>query len=126
MPVEFGGYEEARTWKRRQHRKPLDALRRDLLQGTCGAWDGAGPGMTEVLVERLRAAGVAIDDLERWTVEAADDIGDGADVEPGPPTLEVDALDRRGAPPASRAPAADGSAGCRRIATHRRSRAAAL
>ena len=35
------------------------------------AWDGDGPGMAEVLVERLRAAGVEIDDSERWTVEAA-------------------------------------------------------
>ena len=47
--------------------------------------------MAEVLVERLRAAGVEIDDPERWTVEAADDVGDGPDAEPGPLTLEVDA-----------------------------------
>ena len=47
--------------------------------------------MAEVLVERLRAAGVEIDDPERWTVEAADDVGDGPDAGPSPLTLEVDA-----------------------------------
>ena len=47
--------------------------------------------MAEVLIERLRATGVEIDDPERWTVEATDDIGDGPDAGPGPLTLEVDA-----------------------------------
>ena len=47
--------------------------------------------MAEVLVERLRAVGVEIDDPEWWTVEAADDVADGPDAEPGPLTLEVDA-----------------------------------
>ena len=47
--------------------------------------------MAELLVERLRAVGVEIADPERWTVEAADDIGDGPDAGPGPLTLEVDA-----------------------------------
>ena len=45
--------------------------------------------MAEVLVERLRAVGVEIDDPEWWTVEAADDVG--PDAEPGPLTLEIDA-----------------------------------
>ena len=46
-------------------------------------------GMAEVLVERLPAAGVEVDDPEWWTVEAADDVGDGPDAEPGPLTLDV-------------------------------------
>ena len=55
------------------------------------AWDGDGPGMADVLVERLRAAGVKIDDPKCWTVEAADDVSEGPDAEPAPLTLEVDA-----------------------------------
>ena len=47
--------------------------------------------MAEVLVERLRAVGVEIDDPEWWTVEAADDVGPDAEPEPGPLTVEVDA-----------------------------------
>ena len=47
--------------------------------------------MAAVLVERLPAAGVKIDDPERWTVEAAADVGDGPDAGLGPLTLEVDA-----------------------------------
>ena len=47
--------------------------------------------MAAVLVERLRAAGVKIDDPERWTVEAAADVGDGPDAGLGPLTQEVDA-----------------------------------
>ena len=42
-------------------------------------------GMAEVIVERPRAVGVEIDDPEWWTVEAADDVGDGSDAEPWPP-----------------------------------------
>ena len=90
-PAEFAGYEEARAWKRRLH----ESLSTRYVETSFGdlqrAWDGDGPGMAEVLVERLRAAGVAIDDPERWTVDAADDVGAGADAEPGPLTLEVDA-----------------------------------
>ena len=90
-PKEFAGYEEARAWKRRLHEslstRYVETSFRDLQR----AWDGDGPDMAEILVERLRAVGVAIDDPERWTVEAADDVDDGPDAEPGPLTLEVDA-----------------------------------
>ena len=90
-PAEFAGYEEARAWKRRLH----ENLSTRYVETTFGdlqrAWDGDGPGMAEVLVERLRAAGVKIDDPKCWTVEAADDVGDGPADGPGPLTLEVDA-----------------------------------
>ena len=90
-PAEFAAYEEERAWKRRLH----ESLSTRYVETSFGdlqrAWDGDGPGMAEVLVERLRAVGVEIDDPERWTVEAADDVGDGSDAEPGPLTLEVDA-----------------------------------
>ena len=76
-PAEFAGYEEARAWKRRLH----ENLSTRYVETTFGdlqrAWDGDGPGMAEVLVERLRAVGVKIDDPKCWTVEAADDVGDG-------------------------------------------------
>ena len=89
--AEFAGYEEARAWKRRLH----ESLATRYVETSYGdlqrAWDGDGPGMAEVLVERLRAAGGEIADPERWTVEAADDVGDGPDAGPGPLTLEVDA-----------------------------------
>ena len=67
------------------------AMSRPSFRDLQRAWDGDGPGMAEILVERLWAAGVAIDDPETWTVEAADDVGDGPNAEPGPLTLEVDA-----------------------------------
>ena len=90
-PAEFAGYEEARAWKRRLH----ENLSTRYVETTFGdlqrAWDGDGPGMAEVLVERLRAVGVKIDDPKCWTVEAADDVGDGPADGPGPLTLEVDA-----------------------------------
>ena len=90
-PAEFAGYEEARAWKRRLH----ESLSTRYVETSFGdmqrAWDGDGPGMTEVLVERLRAAGGEIDDPAWWTVVAADDVGDGPDAGPGPLTLEVDA-----------------------------------
>ena len=90
-PAEFAGYEEARAWKRRLH----ENLSTRHVETTFGdlqrAWDGDGPGMAEVLVERLRAVGVKIDDPKCWTVEAADDVGDGPADGPGPLTLEVDA-----------------------------------
>ena len=90
-PAEFAGYEEARAWKRRLH----ESLSTRYVETSFGdlqrAWDGDGPGMAEVLVDRLRAAGVEIDDPEWWTVEAADDVGDGPDAGLGPLTLEVDA-----------------------------------
>ena len=90
-PAEFAGYEEARAWKRRLH----ENLSTRYVETTFGdlqrAWDGDGPGMAEVLVERLRAVGVKIDDPKCWTVEAADDVGDGPAAGPGPLTLEVDA-----------------------------------
>ena len=90
-PAEFAGYEEARAWKRRLH----ESLSTRYVETSFGdlqrAWDGDGPGMAELLVERLRASGVEIDDPAWWTVEAADDIGDGPDAVPGPLTLEVDA-----------------------------------
>ena len=90
-PAEFVGYEEARAWKRRLH----ESLSTRYVETSFGdlqcAWDGDGPGMAEVLVERLRASGVEIDDPERWTVEAAADVGDDPAAEPGPLTLEVDA-----------------------------------
>ena len=38
-----------------------------------------------------KALQVMIDDPERWTVEVADDVGDGSDAGPGLLTLEVDA-----------------------------------
>ena len=125
-PAEFAGYEEARAWKRRLH----ESLSTRYVETSFGdlqrAWDGAGPGMVEVLVERLRAAGVEIDDPERWTVEAADDVGDGPDAGHGPLTLEVDAWIRRGAPPACRTPAAHGARRRRGAAAHRPRRATAL
>ena len=90
-PAEFAGYEEARAWKRRLH----ESLSTRYVETSFGdlqrAWDGDGPGMAEVLVERLRAVGVEIDDPEWWAVEATDDVGDGPDAAPGPLTLEVDA-----------------------------------
>ena len=91
-PAEFAGYEGTRAWKRRLH----ESLSTRYVETSFGdmqrAWEGDGPGMAEVLVERLRAAGVKIDDPERWTVEtAADDVGDGPNAEPGALTLEVDA-----------------------------------
>ena len=89
VPAEFAGYEEAHDWKRRLHERTryVETSHGDLQR----AWDGDGPGMAELLVERLRAVGVEIDDPQRWTVEAADDVGDGPDAGPGPLTLEVDA-----------------------------------
>ena len=90
-PAEFAGYEEARAWKRRLH----ESLSTRYIETSFGdlqrAWDGDGPGMAEVLVERLRAEGVEINDPKCWTVEAADDVGDGPDAGPDPLTLEVDA-----------------------------------
>ena len=90
-PAEFAGYEEARAWKRRLH----ESLSTRYVETSFGdlqrAWESDGPGVAEVLVERLRAAGVEIDDPAWWRVEAADDVGDGPDTEPGPLTLEVDA-----------------------------------
>ena len=90
-PAEFAGYEEVRAWKRHLH----ESLSTRYVETSFGdlqrAWDGDGPSMAEVLVERLRAVGVEIDDPEWWTVEAADDVADGPDAEPGPLTLEVDA-----------------------------------
>ena len=90
-PAEFTGYEEARVWKRRLHERLSTRYIETSYGDLQRAWDGDGPGMVEVLVERLRAAGVEIADPERWTVEAADDVGDGPDAGPGPLTLEVDA-----------------------------------
>ena len=109
-PAEFAGYEEARAWKQRLH----ESLSTRYVETSFGdlqrAWDGDGPDMAEVLVERLRAAGVEIDDPERWTVEAVDDVGNDLDARPGPLTLEVDvwigAVRRRPAgrpPPTARA-----------------------
>ena len=70
-PAEFAGYEEARAWKRRLH----ENLSTRYVETTFGdlqrAWDGDGPGMAEVLVERLRAGGVKIDDPKCWTVCSA-------------------------------------------------------
>ena len=90
-PAEFAGYEEARAWKRRLH----ESLATRYVETSFGdmqrAWDGDGPGMAEVLVERLRAAGGAIDDPERWTIAAVDDVNDGPDAGASPLTLEVDA-----------------------------------
>ena len=89
--AEYAGYEEKRAWKRRLHER----LRTRYVETSFGDlqryWDGDGPSIAEILVERLRAVGVAIDDPERWTVDAADDVGDGPDAGPGPLTLEVDA-----------------------------------
>ena len=69
--AEFARYEEDRAWKRRLH----ESLSTRYVETSFGdmqrAWDGDGPGMAEVLVERLRAVGVAIDDPERWTVEVS-------------------------------------------------------
>ena len=89
--AEFAGYEKKRAWKRRLHESLATRYVETSLGDLQRAWDGDGPGMAEVLVERLRATGVEIDDPERWTVEAADDVGDGPDARPGPLTLEVDA-----------------------------------
>ena len=90
-PAEFAGYEEARAWKRRLHESLSTRYVETSFGDLQGAWDGDGPGMAELLVERLRAVGVEIDEPQWWTVEAADDVGDGPDAEPGPLTLEVDA-----------------------------------
>ena len=90
-PADFAGYEEGRAWKRRQHEKLSTRYVETTIGDLQRAWDGTGPGMAEVLVERLRAVGVEIDDPERWSVDAADDISDGPDAAPGPLTLEVDA-----------------------------------
>ena len=90
-PAEFAGYEEARAWKRRLHESLSTRYVETFFGDMQRAWDGDGPGMAEVLVERLRAAGVEIDDPAGWTVDATDDIGDGPDAEAGPLTLEVDA-----------------------------------
>ena len=90
-PVEFAGYEEGRAWKRRLHESLATRYVETCFGDMQRAWDGDGPPMAELLVERLRAAGVEIDDPARWTVEATDDIGDGSDAGPGPLTLEVDA-----------------------------------
>jgi len=87
----FAGYEEERAWKRRLHERLSTRYVETSFGNLQRAWDGDGPGMAEVLVERLRAVGVEIDDPERWTVEAADDVGDVSDAAPGPLTLEVDA-----------------------------------
>ena len=126
--AEFAGYEEGRAWKRRLH----ESLSTRYVETSFGdmqrAWDRDGPPMAELLVERLRAAGVEIDDPARWTVEATDDVGDGSDAGPGPLTADAGGrcLDRRGAPPAGRAPAAHGARRGRGAAAHRRCRAAAL
>ena len=80
-----------RTWKRRLHERLSTRYVETSFGNLQRAWDGDGPGMAEVLVERLRAVGVEIGDPERWTVEVAEDVGDGPDAEPGPLTLEVDA-----------------------------------
>ena len=52
----FAGYEEERAWKRRLH----ESLSTRCVETSFGdlqrAWDGDGPGMAEVLVERLRAS----------------------------------------------------------------------
>ena len=90
-PAEFVGYEEKRAWKRRLHENLSTRYVETCFGDLQRAWDGDGPSMAEVLVERLRAAGVEIDDPARWTVEATDDVGDDPDAEPGPLTLEVDA-----------------------------------
>ena len=125
-PAEFAGYEQVRAWKRRLH----ESLSTRYVETSFGdlqcAWDGDGPGMAEVLVERLRAVGIEIEDPERWTVEAADDVGDGPDAEPGPLTLEVDAwIGAVRQRPAGRPPAG-GERRRRGAAAHRRRRAAAL
>ena len=90
-PAEFARYEEDRTWKRRLHERLSTRYVETSFGDMQRAWDDDGPGMAEVLVERLRAVGVEIDDPERWTVDAADDVGDDPDAGPGPLTLEVDA-----------------------------------
>ena len=90
-PAEFARYEEARAWKRRLHERLSTRYVETSFGDLQRAWDGDGPGIAEVLVERLRAVGVEIDDPQRWTVEAADDVGDGPDAAPGPLRLEVDA-----------------------------------
>ena len=90
-PAGFVDCEEKRAWKRRLHARLAPRYVETSFGDLQRAWDGDGPGMAEVLVQRLRAAGVEIDDPERWTVEVADDIGDGPDAGPGPLTLEVDA-----------------------------------
>ncbi len=90
-PAEFAGYEEKRAWKRRLHESLSTRYVETCFGDLQRAWDGDGPSMAGVLVERLRAAGVEIDDPARWTVEATDDVGDGQDAGPGPLTLEVDA-----------------------------------
>ncbi len=55
-------YEEVGAWKRRLH----ESLSTRYVETTFGdlqrAWDGDGPGMAELLVERLRAVGVEIDE----------------------------------------------------------------
>ena len=90
-PAEFAGYEEKRAWKRRLHERLSTRYVETSFGDLQRAWDGDGPGMAEVLVERLRAAGVAIGDPESWKVEAVEDVGDGLGAGPGPLTLEVDA-----------------------------------
>ena len=73
-PAEFADYEEKRARKRRLHASLSTRYVETSFGDMQRAWDGDGPGMAEVLVERLRAAGVEIDDPERWTVDAADDV----------------------------------------------------
>ena len=125
-PAEFAGYEKERAWKRRLHERLSTRYVETSYGDLQRYWDGDGPGMAEVLVARLRAVGIEIDDPERWTVEAAADVGDGADAGPGPLTLEVDAwigaVRRRpaGRPPPTRARRRRGAA------AHRRRGAAAL
>ena len=108
-PAEFAGYEEARAWKRRLHQSLSTRYVETSFGDLQRAWDSDRPGMAEVLIERLRAVGVEIDDSAWWTVEAADDVGDAPDTEPGPADAGGRRLDRRCAPPASRAPAAHGA-----------------
>ncbi len=88
-PTGFADYNEGRAWKRRLHKslstRYVETYFADMQRG----WNGDGPNMAEVLVERLRAVGVEIDDPTSWTVETADDVGDGPDAEPGGLTREV-------------------------------------
>lgn len=90
-PVEFEGYDDQRTWKRRLHRR----LRTRYIETSFGtmqrAWDGNGPSMAHLLARRLRAAGREVGDPETWTPPLPEDIRDRGTGGPGPLTLEVDA-----------------------------------
>ena len=91
-PADFKGYDRAREWKRTLHAE----LKTRYVETTFGDiqryhFDGEDPGLSRVLVARLREVGKTIDDPGWWTNDDIDNVEEEPSRENARLAIEIDA-----------------------------------